>query len=74
MKRSATARNIKFFTIFNDRTQYRSWNISNDSLWLHMIKTDISVCVLIYSGVNKDLQGQKLVKVKPKVANFAPKS
>ena len=35
-----------------------------------MTKTDIFVCVLIYLGVNSDLQGQTLVKDKPKIANL----
>ena len=35
------------------------------------METDIPVCVLTCVGVYGDLQGQKLVKNNPKIANFA---
>ena len=37
-----------------------------------MMKTDMPVCVLTCFGVYGDVQGQKLVKNKPKIADFAP--
>ena len=45
----------------------------NDYVWSFRMEINISVCNLIYLGVNGNLQGQKLVKGKPKIANFAPK-
>ena len=49
-------------------------HIPNDYLWSYMMETDMPVCVLTCFGVYGDVQGQKLVKNKPKIAAFAPKS
>ena len=38
------------------------------------METDIPVCVLTCSGVYCGLHGQKLVKNKPEIADFTPKS
>ena len=74
MLHSATARNIKF-SLFSMIGHNTGLETSSMTLCGHiMIATDIFVCVLIYLGVNSDLQGQKLVKDRPKIANFAPKS
>ena len=61
-------------SIVNHSAQYRSWVILNDSVWSYMMEINISVCNLTYLGVNGNLQGQKLVKGKPKVPLLPPKS
>ena len=49
--------------------------ISNDySSWSHVIKTDTSVRVLTYLGVDDNFRGQKWVKDKLTISNFDPKS
>ena len=40
----------------------------------YMMEIDMPVCVLPYLGVYGSLQGQKLIKNEPKIADFAPKS
>ena len=45
-----------------------SLDISNDSLWSHMMT--IYVSALTYRGFNHDLKGQKLVKDTPRIAHF----